>query len=278
MYSLPSVAAHAKSHGLVTKKSLGQNFLFDQNITDKIVSYAGSIEDREVIEIGPGPGGLTRSILAKKPKKLIVIEKDERCISLLKEIQIHHNNLDIINDDALEVKISSLGLKNPKIIANLPYNISTLLLCKWLNEIEDIDQLTLMFQKEVANRICAKMNESSYGRLSIIVDLFTIATKCFDISPAAFYPPPKVTSSVVNFIKKDSLPDKEIVQMLEKVTMNAFNQRRKMLRSSLASLISSQDLLKLNIEPSKRAENISLEDFLLIANFLLNRQKTAAKF
>ena len=264
---LPSIKSHAEQYGIIAKKSLGQNFLFDENCTDKVARYAGNITGKNVLEIGPGPGGLTRSILRRNPSKLIAIEKDKRCRDLLADLEEIFPALHSIEADAMKVQISELFTGKVNIIANLPYNIGTELLFNWLKEIEQIESMTLMFQKEVAERICAKEGTKSYGKLSVMVQLIANAEKCFDISPLAFTPPPKVTSSVVSITPKTDYPTAELYKKVGIVTSHAFNMRRKMLHKSLGNLLdnSKQLLESINIDPNLRPENITVEQYLEIA-------------
>ena len=187
--TLPSIAAHAKLHDITPQKRLGQNFIFDSTLCDKIVrSVPHSIEGRHVLEVGPGPAGLTRSILAAKPSKLTVIEKDDRCIALLEDIKKIYLNLEITCGDALKITLPSLSASKVTIISNLPYNIGTELVFRWLEHSEMVDSMTLMLQKEVVERICAKHNSKAYGKLSVMCQIMADVRKEFDVSPAAFYP------------------------------------------------------------------------------------------
>ncbi|MDF2965696.1 MAG: putative ribosomal adenine dimethylase [Rickettsiaceae bacterium] len=283
MTTLPSIYEHAKRFGIIARKSLGQNFLFDENLNDKIVRLAGPLEGKDVIEIGPGPGGLTRSILKCSPRKLTVIEKDDRCIELLKEIQSIYPQLEIISEDALKISIRKLLVgtdnydsqnlvsKKCKIISNLPYNIGTVLLFKWLDEIDLISDMTLMFQREVADRICAKENTSAYGKLSIMVQLKAEAQKAMDLSPKAFTPPPKVSSAIVKINPLDSQPSPELAEIIKKLVDGGFSNRRKMINKSFASAVKSPEIYnKAGISPTLRAENLSLQDYIRLAEAILN--------
>ena len=260
--SLPSIYEHAKLYEIFAKKSLGQNFLFDSNITDKIVEHSGDLRGKDVIEIGPGPGGLTRSILEANPRKLVVIEKDSRCIALLNEVKSYYPNLTIIEEDALKLDLSSIVLDKPKVISNLPYNIGTELLCRWIDQIAHFSDFTLMFQREVAMRICSMENDSHYGRLSLMVSLLAKANRCFDISPEAFTPAPKVTSSVVKIIPKEVSYSQKFIQNFTKIVKQAFSARRKMIKKNLSELFSEEELIRLDVDPKLRAENLSLEDYI----------------
>ncbi len=264
---LPSLKSVIDKFDLSPKKNLGQNFLLDQNITDKIVRAACLKSGDEVLEVGPGPGGLTRSILASNPSKLTVIEQDSRCIAALEELQALYPQLIIINDDALKIKEETLVAAKTKIIANLPYNIGTALLIKWLDNISFYSSLTLMFQKEVAQRIVASPRTKDYGRLSVIAQLLCDVELHFDLKPELFFPPPKVTSTVVSFYPKSILPAADIIKAVEQVSKILFNQRRKMLRSTLKQVHPDLDGLisGSNISLTQRPEELSIAEFVLIA-------------
>jgi 16S rRNA (adenine1518-N6/adenine1519-N6)-dimethyltransferase len=257
------------------KKSFGQHFLFDQNLTDKIAQVA--IDDKKdglsnftVIEIGPGPGGLTQSILREKPKQLYVIERDLRYLEPLTQLrQIHANKLIIIIGDAMTFSISNFGHAPRRIIANLPYNISTALLIQWLKQINNIDQMTLMFQTEVVKRITAQPSCKSYGRLSVITQWLCKPTLEFHIDKRAFVPAPKVGSSLVTLKARPSPLHPAQFEYLEKITALAFGQRRKMLRSSLRTL--DIDIPSLGIDQTARPENLSIEEFCLLAQVIEQR-------
>ncbi|QGG90028.1 16S rRNA (adenine(1518)-N(6)/adenine(1519)-N(6))-dimethyltransferase RsmA [Agrobacterium sp. MA01] len=269
---LPPLRDVIARHGLDAKKALGQNFLLDLNLTQKVARNAGSLEGVTVIEVGPGPGGLTRAILALGAKKVIAIERDPRCLPALQEIAEHYpGRLEVIEGDALKTDFESLAPGEPvKIISNLPYNVGTQLLVNWLLP----DQwppfwqsLTLMFQKEVGQRIVAREDDNHYGRLGVLCGWRTEAHMAFDIPPQAFTPPPKVTSTVVHLVPIEKPlpcdPDK-----LEKATQAAFGQRRKMLRQSLKPIGGEALLARAEIDPQRRAETLSVEEFCRIANLL----------
>jgi 16S rRNA (adenine1518-N6/adenine1519-N6)-dimethyltransferase len=263
--TLPSIAQHAKSHGIIPDKKLGQNFLFDLSLCDKIAKTSGNIKNKIVVEVGPGPAGLTRAILACAPQKLIAIEKDQRCIVLLQQIKEYFPQLEIMETDALKVKISSLSIDKLTIVANLPYNIGTELLFWWLDEIDYVESITIMLQKEVVDRICAHPKSKSYGKLSIMCQLVCDVERHFDVAPTAFFPPPKVTSSIVRIVPKHTRPTNQIIESVRKITSLAFNQRRKMLRSSLKTMISEDLLQECEIDPQDRAENLSVDDYVRLA-------------
>src|SRR5262249_51158301 len=259
---LPPLREVIRRHDLMARKSLGQNFLLDLNLTSRIARAAGPLEDVCVVEVGPGPGGLTRALLAEGARHVIAIERDPRCLAALAEIAAHYpQRLTVIEGDALEVDFRPhLAGAPARIVANLPYNIATPLLVGWLS-IEPwppwYDAMALMFQREVAERIVATPGTKSYGRLSVLAGWRTNARIVFDIAPSAFVPPPKVTSSLVRIEPKPS-PLAGDRTALERVTQAAFGQRRKMLRQSLKSL--GGDPLRLaaaaGIDPTTRAEDI----------------------
>ncbi|WP_026783721.1 16S rRNA (adenine(1518)-N(6)/adenine(1519)-N(6))-dimethyltransferase RsmA [Pleomorphomonas koreensis] len=268
---LPPLREVIERHGLSALKSLGQNFLLDLNLTARIARAAGDLAGRNVIEIGPGPGGLTRAILAAGAAHVHVVERDRRAIAALEEIAAHYpGRLSITEGDALALDTASLGDAPPVIIANLPYNIATPLLTGWLSPASWPPRWTamvLMFQKEVADRITAQAGDDAYGRLGVLCGWRSQATQMFDISPKAFVPPPKVTSTVVHFAPRpEPLPC--ALADLEAVTAAAFGQRRKMLRQSLKAL--GVDPLALcaatGIEPTARAETILVKGFVDLAN------------
>lgn len=266
--NLPSIAKLAAKHGIIPLKKLGQNFIFDENLCDKIVKASGIENDDLILEIGPGPAGLTRSILNFHPKELIVIEMDERCMPLLVEIKNIYPALTIKYADALKIKLNDL-ISNTKIniISNLPYNIGSVLLISWLHQFEMVNSMTLMLQKEVVDRIVAKPGTSAYGRLSVICQIVCDVKKCFDVSPKAFYPEPKIWSSVVRLKPKEDVPNQNLLSKIEKITNVAFSGRRKMIKSSLKSLSPEigNILIKLSIKDTLRAENLSPQDYLSLA-------------
>ncbi|MCO4319749.1 16S rRNA (adenine(1518)-N(6)/adenine(1519)-N(6))-dimethyltransferase RsmA [Phyllobacterium sp. 21LDTY02-6] len=268
--SLPPLREIIERHGLMARKSLGQNFLFDLNLTAKIARQAGELQDHTVIEVGPGPGGLTRALLAQGAK-VIAIERDPRCLAALEEIEQHYpGRLQVISGDALETDFAGLADGPVKIVANLPYNVGTQLLIGWLLAEPwppFYQSLTLMFQREVAERIVARPGSDAYGRLGVLAGWRTEARITFDVPPQAFTPPPKVTSSVVHLTPRQSpLPCDAAV--LGKVTQAAFGQRRKMLRQSLKPLGGEALLARIGIDPTRRAETLSIEEFVAIANAL----------
>src|SRR5262245_5148803 len=237
---LPPLREVIARHALAAKKSLGQNFLLDLNLTGRIARAAGPLDGVTVIEIGPGPGGLTRALLAEGARKVIAIERDDRAIAALEEIaQRYPGRLDVIADDALVTDLKSRAPDGPvRIVANLPYNIATPLLISWLSAEPWppwFDRLVLMFQREVAERIVARPGSKQYGRLSVFAGWRTRAKILFDVHPSNFVPPPKVISSVVELVPRADAPTCDRA-MLERITAAAFGQRRKMLRQSMKSL------------------------------------------
>lgn len=267
---LPPLRAVIEKHGLATKKSLGQNFLLDLNLTGRIARAAGDLAGHTVIEVGPGPGGLTRALLMHGAGKVIVIERDERCLPALDEIAAHYpGRLAIIEGDALKTDFAALAAGDPvRIVANLPYNVGTQLLTGWL-ETDPwppfYKSLTLMFQREVAERIVAAPGSSAYGRLGVLAGWRTAAKIQFDVPPQAFWPPPKVTSSVVH-LEPRAEPIPADGRRLSLVTQHAFGQRRKMLRQSLKPLGGQALLDAAGIDGARRAETLSIEEFCRLAN------------
>lgn len=271
---LPPLRDVIKRHALSARKSLGQNFLLDLNLTARIARAAGPLENATVIEVGPGPGGLTRALLAMGAREVIAIERDERALGPLREIADRYpGRLRIINADATRFDPRPLlGSTRAKIVANLPYNIATPLLIDWLS-IEPwppwYDMMVLMFQREVAERIVARDNEEAYGRLGVLSNWRAETKILFDISPAAFVPQPQVTSSVVRLVPRE-VPDPCDRRLLEQVAAAAFGQRRKMLRQSLKSLPADPALLTAaaGVDPTRRAETIPVSGFVAMARKL----------
>ena len=269
---LPPLRDVIARHGLDARKALGQNFLLDLNLTQKIARTAGPLEGVTVFEVGPGPGGLTRAILSLGAEKVIAVERDARCLPALAEIADYYpGRLEVIEGDALKTNFEAMAPQGPvKIIANLPYNVGTQLLVNWLLPRKwppFWQSLTLMFQREVGLRIVADESDDHYGRLGVLCGWRTDAHMAFDVPPQAFTPPPKVTSSVVHLVpRQEPLPCD--VEKLERVTQAAFGQRRKMLRQSLKSLGGEALLAKAGIDPARRAETLSVAEFCRIANLL----------
>jgi 16S rRNA (adenine1518-N6/adenine1519-N6)-dimethyltransferase len=273
---LPPLREVIRRHGLTPKKSLGQNFLFDLNLTARIARAAEPLENITVVEIGPGPGGLTRALLALGARRVIAIERDRRAIGALEEIAARYpGRLEIVSGDAITVDPREyLGPERARIVANLPYNIATALLVDWLTAEPWppwYDSLLLMFQREVAERIVAVPGSKSFGRLSVLAGWRTEAKILFDVAPSAFVPPPKVTSSVVR-LTPNPVPLDCDSRALQRVTEAAFGQRRKMLRQSLKTLgVNSGALLaKAGIDPTARAEEIPVEGFVMLARIFVS--------
>ena len=270
---LPPLRDVIATHGLQAMKALGQNFLLDLNLTGRIARAAGPLAGVTVIEVGPGPGGLTRALLAEGAEKVIAIERDRRCLDALAEIAAHYpGRLEVIEGDAMQVDMSKLATGRVRIAANLPYNIGTPLLLGWLQSEPwppFYEKMTLMFQREVAERIVATPADDAYGRLGVMCGWRSEARILFDISPKAFTPPPKVVSSVVEIVPR-ATPLACDRAKLERVTAAAFGQRRKMLRQSLKSL--GTDPLPLlaaaGIVETARAEEIDVAGFVRLANAL----------
>lgn len=270
---LPPLREVIARHELRARKSLGQNFLLDLNITSKVARGAGDLTGATVIEVGPGPGGLTRALLLNGAKQVIAIERDERCLAALEEVSAHYpGRLSVISGDALTTDFAALaqGSEDVRIVANLPYNIGTELLVRWLSAEPwppYWTSLTLMFQKEVAQRIVATPDDDAYGRLAVLAGWRSHADILFDLPPQAFTPPPKVTSAVVHLVPREKPLPVDGVK-LSKVTEFAFGQRRKMLRQSLKPLGGEKLLDEVGIEPTRRAETLSVAEFVRIAQAL----------
>lgn len=270
--ALPPLREVIARHGLGARKALGQHFLLDLNLTGRIARAAPSLSQGTVIEVGPGPGGLTRALLAEGAQRLVVIEKDERCLAALAEIaEAWPGRLEIVAGDALEIDPAQLGPAPRQIVSNLPYNVSTALLVRWLTALaadpQALSAMTLMFQKEVAERLTARPRSPAYGRLSVLTQWLCAPRVLFDIPPRAFTPPPKVVSTVVALTPRSEPLAPAALADLERVTAAAFGQRRKMLRQSLKSLRADPAHLfdATRIAPTARAEELSVEDFCALA-------------
>ncbi|CUJ31973.1 16S rRNA (adenine(1518)-N(6)/adenine(1519)-N(6))-dimethyltransferase RsmA [Cognatishimia activa] len=269
--TLPPLRDVIETHGIAARKSLGQNFLLDLNLTAKIARQAGDLSECDILEIGPGPGGLTRGLLAEGARKVLAIEKDERCMAALAEIsEAYPGKLNVINGDALEVDPMAHLTPPIRVAANLPYNVGTELLVRWLTPKEwppFWQSLTLMFQKEVAERITAQPGSKAYGRLGILAQWRTDARIVINLPPEAFSPPPKVSSAVVHLKALEKPRFDADAAVLSKVVAAAFNQRRKMLRSSLKGVASDMEdrLVAAGIKPTDRAEVVPLEGFCALA-------------
>lgn len=270
---LPPLRDVIERHGLHAKKSLGQNFLLDLNLTGKIARSAGDLSRTTVIEVGPGPGGLTRALLAHNAKRVVAIERDERCLNALAEVSAYYpGRLEVISGDAMKTDFAALaaGAEDVRIVANLPYNIGTELLLRWLTVTDwppFYSSMTLMFQKEVAQRIVATRDDDAYGRLGVLAGWRTKSHIIFELPPQAFTPPPKVTSAVVHIVPRAN-PLEADGTTLARVTEAAFGQRRKMLRQSLKGIGGERLLAATGIDGTRRAETLSVEEFIALANAL----------
>ncbi len=269
--TLPPLREVIATHDLRAKKSLGQNFLLDLNLTAKIARIAGDLSACDVLEIGPGPGGLTRGLLAEGARRVVAIEKDARCLPALAEIAAGYpDRLRVLNDDALAVDWAAHLNPPIRIIANLPYNVGTELLIRWL--IPPVwppqwSSLTLMFQREVAERIVAREGSKAYGRLAVLAQWRCEARIALNLPPEAFTPPPKVSSAVVHLTALEAPKFPADQKVLERVVAKAFNQRRKMLRAALKGLCPDIEdrILAAGLRPTDRAETVSLEGFCALA-------------
>ena len=268
---LPALRDVIASHGLSARKALGQNFLLDLNLTAKIARAAGDLSGCDVLEVGPGPGGLTRGLLAEGARCVLAIEKDARCLPALEEIAAAYpGRLEVINADALALDWSAHLTPPVKVVSNLPYNVGTELLIRWLTPPAwppVWQSLTLMFQREVADRIVAAPGSKTYGRLAILAQWRSDARIALTLPPEAFTPPPKVHSAVVHFTALPSPRFPADQAVLERVVAKAFNQRRKMLRAALKGLVPDIEdrILAAGLKPTDRAEQISIEGFCALA-------------
>ncbi|MBS9716538.1 16S rRNA (adenine(1518)-N(6)/adenine(1519)-N(6))-dimethyltransferase RsmA [Pseudohalocynthiibacter aestuariivivens] len=269
--SLPSLREVINTHGLVAKKSLGQNFLLDLNLTAKIARQAGDLAGCDVLEVGPGPGGLTRGLLAEGARRVLAVEKDPRCMAALAEIaDAYPGRLEVINADALDIDIRAHLTPPIRVVSNLPYNVGTELLIRWLTPASwppFWESLTLMFQKEVAQRITAQPGSKAYGRLGILAQWRTEARIVMSLPPEAFTPPPKVHSAVVHLKRREEPLFPADEKILNRIVAAGFNQRRKMLRASLKSIAPDMEdrMVSVGIKPTDRAEQISIEGFCALA-------------
>lgn len=269
MAELPPLRDVIARHGLNARHSLGQHFLLDANLTGRIAREAGTLAGRHVIEIGPGPGGLTRALLASEAADVTAIELDRRAVAAMEELAGQADGrLRVIAGDALRVDITSLAPPPRQVIANLPYNVASPLLVGWLRQAASFERLTLMFQQEVAERITADPATPAYGRLSVLAQWLCEAAIVMRIPPAAFVPPPKVWSAVVVLTPRAEQPPPALFAAMERLTAAAFGQRRKMLRGSLKSLGGEALLARAGIDGERRAETLSIAEFDLLARGL----------
>lgn len=271
---LPPLREVIADHGLSARKALGQNFLMDLNLTSKIARRAGDLTQCDVLEIGPGPGGLTRALLMEGARKVVAIEMDNRCLAILDQVSdAYPDRLEVIEGNALEVNPLPHLSAPIRVVANLPYNVGTELLIRWLTPPTwppYWQSLTLMFQKEVAQRIVAAPGSKAYGRLSVLAQWRTDAKLAFEISPQAFTPPPKVTSAVVHLERLEEPRFPADAKDLSRTVSLAFGQRRKMLRASLKSLGKDVEerIREAGIDPTTRAEQVSIEEFCRLSRIL----------
>lgn len=268
---LPPLREVIAAHGLDARKRFGQHFLFDLNLTRRIARAAAPLDGGTTIEVGPGPGGLTRALLLEGATRVVAVEIDPRAIAVLEELRaVADGRLEIVGGDALEIDPADLGPAPRRIVANLPYNVSTVLLVNWLHRIDALEDMVLMFQKEVVDRLAAAPRSKDYGRLSVLTQHVCTVQRLFDIAPSAFVPPPKVVSSVVRLRPRPAAERLGDLRPLERVTAAAFGQRRKMLRSSLASVFPQPQavLERLGLPPTARAEELQVGDFVRLAKAL----------
>jgi 16S rRNA (adenine1518-N6/adenine1519-N6)-dimethyltransferase len=273
---LPPLREVIRDHALRAEKKFGQNFLLDLNLTDKIVRCAGDLNNCTAVEIGPGPGALTRSLLKSEAKGVIAIELDRRALEALEAVrQAAGDRFTLIHGDALEKDIKQIAPSPRAIVANLPYNIATPLLINWLRDIDGDNQsyrsMTLMFQKEVAQRITAAPGDKLYGRLSVLCQWLCETRRVFDVPPSAFVPPPKVMSSIVHFRPKEKVPDAPAFETVEKLTAAAFGQRRKMIRSALKNYLPAVQAL--GLDETQRAENLTVTEYIALAKEIEKNEK-----
>jgi 16S rRNA (adenine1518-N6/adenine1519-N6)-dimethyltransferase len=259
---LPPLRAVIARHGLDARRSLGQHFLLDGNLTARIVRCAGDLSGRHVIEVGPGPGGLTRPLLASPAASVTVVEIDQRAVAAMQELEaVSDGRLHVVAADALRLDLAHLVPPPRRIVANLPYNVASPLLVGWLRQAAEFERFTLMFQQEVAERICAAPNTPAYGRLSVLAQWLCRASLVLRIPPAAFVPPPKVFSAVVDLAPHPAQPEPALFARMERLTAAAFGQRRKMLRSALKPLGGEELLAAAGIASDRRAETLSVAEF-----------------
>lgn len=256
-------------HGLDARKSLGQHFLLDANLIERIARQAGDLAGRHVVEVGPGPGGLTRALLDSAAASVTAVEVDRRAIAAMAELQAQHpDRLSVFEADALALDLAELVPAPRQIIANLPYNIGSPLLVGWLRQAARWEKLTLMFQQEVAERICAAPDTEGYGRLSVLAQWLGTTEMRLRVPPEAFVPPPRVWSAVVVLTPHPTQPSPSLFQSMERVTAAAFGQRRKMLRGSLKSIGGESLLVRAGIDGARRAETLTISEFHTLAILL----------
>ena len=264
----PSLREVITRHRLAARRSLGQHFLLDANLTTRIVREAGPLAGRHIIEVGPGPGGLTRALLASEAASVSVIEIDRRAVAAMVELAALEPRLHVVAADALASDAAALIPPPRQIVANLPYNIATPLLVRWLRQANAFERLTLMFQQEVAERICAEPDTSAYGRLSVLAQWTCHTRLLLRIPPTAFVPPPKVWSAIIGFTPRQVQPAPELFAQMERLTAAAFGQRRKMLRGALKPIGGEVLLRAAGIAPDRRAETLAVAEFDRLARRL----------
>jgi 16S rRNA (adenine1518-N6/adenine1519-N6)-dimethyltransferase len=256
-------------HGLDARRSLGQHFLLDLNLTARIAALAGDLAGRHVVEIGPGPGGLTRALLDSAAASVTAVEIDPRAVAATQELAASQPKLTVLPGDALEMDLAAIVPAPRVVVANLPYNVATPLLIGWLRQAAAWERLTLMFQLEVAERICAAPGSPAYGRLAVLAQWTGTAAVLTRIPAAAFWPPPKVVSAVVGFIPHAEQPSAALFATMERLTAAAFGQRRKMLRGALRGLGGEGLLARAAIDPERRAETLSIDEFDRLSRLLV---------
>jgi 16S rRNA (adenine1518-N6/adenine1519-N6)-dimethyltransferase len=275
---LPPLSEIVRRHGLAAKKSLGQHFLFDLNLTRRIARAAGDLSAGTTIEVGPGPGGLTRGLLAEGAAKVVAIERDARALPALAEIAAFYpGRLEVVEGDAMAIDAASLGTPPRRIVANLPYNVGTPMLLGWLARPDAFECIVVMLQKEVVERLVAPPDGDAYGRLAVATQWHWTARRLFDIAPGAFSPPPAVVSAVVELRPRAAPLAPADPHVLERVTAAAFGKRRKMLRQSLKSLGHDAEALcaDAGIDPTRRAETLSIPEFCALARAVSARRAGA---
>ena len=266
--NLPPLREVIARHGLDARRKLGQHFLLDANLIGRIVRSAGSLEGRHVIEVGPGPGGLTRSLLQSGAASITAIELDPRAVAVIEELAAADARLKVIEADALSLDLTTLVPAPRQIVANLPYNVATPLLVGWLRQAASFERMTLMFQLEVAERICAAPDTEAYGRLSVLAQWVCATDLALRLPPEAFVPPPKVYSAVISLVPHAVQPEPELFAAMERLTAAAFGQRRKRLRGSLKPLGGAALLEQAGIAPERRAETLSVAEFDRLARLV----------
>ena len=256
-------------HRLDARRTLGQHFLLDLNLTAKIAGLAGELAGRDVVEVGPGPGGLTRALLAGPARSIVAVEIDRRAVAAIEELRVAHSErLRLHEADARRLDLAALSDPPRQIVANLPYNIATPLLIGWLRQAAMWERLTLMFQMEVALRICAAPDTASYGRLSVLAQWCATASMLMRVPPGAFLPPPKVFSAVIGLVPHAEQPHALLFDTMERLTAAAFGQRRKMLRTALRPLGGEALLCRAGIDPTRRAETLTVGEYDRLARLL----------